>query len=132
MDIPSVKSKWVCGLSNGENLVEGKGVVSSVIGEDSPWWKLQAYLKEKGLTITSFGLWVGDKHYNLPSINPKFGGEVPTSYNCKRSVKMDTLIGSNTFEHYTCAEAIYPTYKIQIWVDENDENKMWVGVINHA
>jgi hypothetical protein len=61
MELPESNVKFVCGLSNGESLVEGKGILAIVKGEDSPWWKLQKYLKERDLTINSFGLWTGDR-----------------------------------------------------------------------
>lgn len=128
MDILESKIKFVCGLSDGENLTEGKGILERIPNEDSPWWKLQKHIKENRLEITSFGLWAGDKHFNLPSRNPKFGGESPIGYNCFRRVESDMVSGGNT-EWYICAEAIYPAYKIQLWIDENDHNKSWVNVV---
>ena len=128
MTIPESKIQFVCGLSNGETLVEGKGVLSKVEGEDSPWWKLQNYLKENNLTINSFNLWVGDRHYNLPSVNPKFGGETPKAYNCFRKYASDGVSGVENVEHYICAEAIYEDFTVQLWIDEQDTNKMWCNI----
>ena len=128
MTIPESKIQFVCGLSNGETLVEGKGVLSIVKGEDSPWWKLQSYLKEKNLTINSFNLWVGDRHYNLPSVNPKFKGESPKAYNCFRKYISDGISGVESVEHYICAEAIYEDFTVQLWIDEQDTNKMWCNI----
>lgn len=130
MEIPESKIKYICGLSNGETLTEGKGVLVKKKGEPSSWWKLQDYLKENDLTIHSFNLWVGDRHYNLPSISPKFGGEIPLSYNCYRKYAGDVLVGSGNVEHYICAEAIYEDYKVQVWIDEQDYNKAWVNVVS--
>jgi len=132
LTIENTGSKWIAGLSNGETLVEGKDKVAHIKGEDSPWWKLQKYIKENKLTIHSFGIWVGDKHFNLPSIKPKFEGEVPLSYNCFRKVVSDVFTGENDTlkESYICAEAIYKDYKVQVWVDEKDTNKSWVNLIN--
>jgi len=129
MIIPDSKIKFICGLSNGESLVEGKGILSNETGGDSPWWKLQKYIKDNNLTINSFGLWVGDRHYNLPSNSPKFKGEVPISYNCYRKIATDALSGEEVKEHYICAEAKYPTYKVQLWIDELDDNKCWLNIL---
>lgn len=121
--------RWVAGLSNGETLVEREGIVSIVKGEDSPWWKLQKHLEVNNLTIRSFGIWVGDRHYNLPSAKPKFGGKVPIKYNCFRKVSMNILTGgSENVEHYICAEAIYENMTVQLWINEIDPNKMWVNI----
>lgn len=120
--------RWVAGLSNGETLVEGKGIVEEVKGEDSPWHKLQAYLKENNLTIQSFGLWADDRHFNLPSNKPKFGGQVPVGYDCHRYFASDALDGEGSSEHYIFAEAIYPGYRVQLWVDLRDTSKSWIIV----
>ena len=127
MEIPKSNVKFVCGLSNGETLVEGRGVLE-YNGENSSWWKLQEYIKERNLSIQSFGLWTGDRHYNLPSVNPKFKGQAPVSYNCFRRFSRNILMGQGNVEHYICAEAIYEGYKLQIWIDEQDLNKMWCEI----
>jgi len=129
MELKESKLRWIAGLSNGETLIEGEGILSYVDGEDSPWWKLQSYLKEKNLTINSFYLSCGGRHFNLPSINPKFGGERPISYNCFRYVESNALSGKDKDEFYTCAEALYKNYRIQLWVNENDTSKMWVNLV---
>ena len=129
MEIPKSNVKFVCGLSNGETLVEGRGVLEPTTENDkSSWWKLQDYIKERNLTIQSFGLWTGDRHYNLPSVNPKFKGQAPVSYNCFRRYSQNILMGQGNVEHYICAEAIYEGYKLQIWIDEQDINKMWCEI----
>ena len=129
MEIPESKIQFVVGLSNGESLVEGKGILAKVSGELSPWLKLQAYLKERDLKITSLNLWVGDRHYNLPSVNPKFGGLIPESFNCFR--KMSSNIGIDPrIEHYICAEAIYKDFTVQLWIDEQECLKTWVNIIS--
>ena len=130
MEVPESKIQFVCGLSNGESLVEGRGKLARIPGEDSPWHKLQNYLKDNNLTINSFNLWVGDRHYNLPSVNPKFKGLVPKAYNCFRKMAYDAMAGGNeNAEHYICAEAIYEDYKLQIWIDEQDTNKSWINIV---
>ena len=129
--------KWVAFLSNGETIVEGKGIASLVTGEDSPWHKLQGYIKRNALVITGLSLWIGDRHYNLPSNNPKFQGEVPKGYNFFKRGAMDAdILGGGAVGgmvrrydlEYVCIEAIYDNYKVQIWVDGMDNNKSWVNV----
>jgi len=130
MEIPKSNIKFVCGLSNGETLVEGRGVLETN-GENSSWWKLQDYIKEKNLSIQSFGLWAGDRHYNLPSVDPKFKGQAPISYNCFRRFGQNILMGQGNVEHYICAEAIYEDFTVQLWLDEQDSSKSWVNVVEN-
>jgi hypothetical protein len=127
MEIPKSNIKFVCGLSNGETLVEGRGVLEPN-GENSSWWKLQEYIKERNLSIQSFGLWTGDRHYNLPSVDPKFKGQAPVSYNCFRRFGQNILMGQGNVEHYICAEAIYKDFTVQLWINEQDTNKSWVNI----
>jgi hypothetical protein len=127
--IPESKIRFICGLSNGEDLVEGKGLLSIVKGEDSPWWKLQKYVKDNNLKITSFYLAYKDRHFVLPSSDPKFGGEVPLSYNCFRRFGGDVLGSGDKWEHYAVAEAIYEDFKVQLFVDEKECEKSWVNIV---
>ena len=127
--IPESKIRFICGLSNGEDLVEGKGLLSIVKGEDSPWWKLQKYVKDNNLKITSFYLAYKDRHFVLPSSDPKFGGEVPLSYNCFRRFGGDVLGSGDKWEHYAVAEAIYEDFKVQLFVDEKECEKCWVNIV---
>ena len=120
--------KWVAGLSNGETLTEGQGLVTPD-KESSSWAKLQKYLLDNHLTINSFSLRVGDSHFNLPSNRPKFEGLVPLRYNCFRKFAGDTLGTGSDVEEYICAEAIYDTYKIQQWVDLRDHLKSWINIL---
>lgn len=122
--------KWIAGLSNGETLVEGEGIVAPD-AEASAWSKLQAHLKNNNLTINSFGLWVGDKHFNLPSRNPnnpKFEGLVPLSYNCFRTWEGDVLGTGTWSEEFICAEAIYQNFKLQLWVNIKDTDKTKINI----
>jgi len=121
-------TKWIAGLSNGETIIEGKGICEAVKGELSSWWKFRAYLKEKNLTINSFGIWAGDRHFNLPSSKPRFRGEVPLGYNCFRYVEQDVLVGEGKKDEYICAEAIYKDFKVQQFVDINDPTKSWINI----
>lgn len=133
MIIPKEKVKFIVGLSNGESLTEGKGVLSIVAGEDSPWHKLQKYIKENNLKITSMSLYskteVGNRHYHLPNEKSKFGGEVPISYNCFRMFADDGLT-AGSYEHYTVIEAVYKDFKIQLIASEIDPDKSWVNLVN--
>ena len=127
--IPESKIRFICGLSNGEDLVEGKGLLSIVKGEDSPWWKLQKYVKDNNLKITSFYLAYKDRHFVLPSSDPKFGGEVPIFYNCFRRFGGDVLGSGDSWEHYCIAEAVYEDFKVQLFVDEKECEKSWVNIV---
>jgi hypothetical protein len=127
--VPESKIRFICGLSNGDDLVEGKGLLSIVPGEDSPWWKLQKYVKDNNLKITSFYLAYKDRHFVLPSSDPKFGGEVPLSYNCFRRFGGDVLGSGDKWEHYAVAEAIYEDFKVQLFVDEKECEKSWVNIV---
>ena len=69
------------------------------------------------------------EHYNLPSVNPKFGGLIPKSFNCFRYLASDGLTGAEkNLEHYICAEAIYEDFTVQLWIDEQDSNKSWINI----
>jgi len=136
--LPEEKVKFVVGLSNGEILTEGKGILEKD-GTLSPWHKLQAYLKDNDLEIRSMSLYsktkVGNRHYHLPNDPQKWAkfnkwqeGEVPIGYRCFRGVESDWGKDTST-SVYTCAEAIYKDYKVQLWVSEIDNDKCWVNMI---
>jgi len=129
MELKETQIKWIIGLSNGETIKENEGIASS--GQEfSPWWSLQNYIKENDLKITSLYLAKGNKHFNLPSIKPKFKGDTPIGYNCLTRVATDSLVGSSANdEYYRCAEAIYKDFKVQLYVDELDDNKAWVNIV---
>jgi hypothetical protein len=132
MKIPESKTKWIAGLSDGTTVFEGKGIASKVAGEDSPWLKLQKHLKDNSLSINSLNIWIGDRHYNLPSNKPKFGGLVPNGYNFFRRFASDVMAGEENVEHYICIEAIYDSFKVQTYVDEIDNNKSWINIVEVA
>lgn len=131
--LPKEKVKFVVGLSNGEVLTEGKGILEKVPGEDSPWWKLQKYLLQNKLEIKSMSLYsktkTGNRHYHLPNEANKFNGEVPIAYNCFRMYAGDVLVNNARYEHYTVMEAHYEDYKVQLWVSEIDPDKCWVNLV---
>lgn len=132
MEIPESKIKFVVGLSNGENLIEGEGILQKIAGENSPWWKLQKYIKENDLEIRSMYLVsktkVGNRHYNLPNEKNKFNGIAPLGFNCFRYYASDGLSGDENVEHYCVAEAIYPKFKVQLWINEKDPDKCHVNI----
>lgn len=133
MDIPEAKVKFTVGLSNGENLVEGIGPLEKTSNEDSSWWKLQKYIKDKGVKITSMSLIskteIGNRHYHLPNKINKFNGEVPIGYDCFRYYGGDALGTVDFQEYYTCIEAIYSDCRVQLWVSELDNDKVWVNLV---
>ena len=105
--------KWVVGLSNGETLVENTGICVADT-ELSSWGKLQKHLQDNNLTITSFQIRVGDKHFNLPNntdrfdkIHHSFKGAIPLSYNCFRSEwSGNAMGGGGNHEEYIHAHAV--------------------------
>jgi len=129
--LPTPQIKWIAGLSNGETIIEGEGIASEN-QELSPWWSLRKYIEDKGLKIHSFYLSKGDKHFNLPSIKPKFRGDIPLDYNCFTKCATDSLVGnSDSDEYYRCAEAIYKDCKVQLYVSEIDPDKCWVNLVEN-
>ena len=132
MKLPESKIKFSVGLSNGEKLIENEGILLKVEGEDSPWWKLQKYIKDNDLEIRSMSLVsktdVGNRHYNLPNEKNKFNGLVPLGFNCFRWFANSGLSGDENIEHYCVAEAIYEDFKVQVWVSELDPDKSWVNI----
>jgi hypothetical protein len=118
--------KWVAGLSNGETLVEGKGIVTHDTNS-SAWAKLQQHLLNNNLTINSFGLMLGDRQWNLPSINQRFGGQVPLDYNCFRYEEAN--INEPPSVECIHADAIYQGFTVRLWVNMLDDNKCWIDII---
>lgn len=126
--------RWVAGLSNGETLVEGKGICIADT-ELSAWGKLQKHLKDNDLTINSFQIRVGDKQFNLPNNTDRFSkmgykGCTPIAYDCFRSEWHNALGSGDGHEEYIHAHAIYEDFTVQVWVDLSDTNKSWINIIN--
>ena len=131
---------WQVSLSTGETFFENKGRFEEIAGELSPWQKLQKYLAEAGAEITSLSLFTEDgRTFNLPSAgkNPKFqeftGLEKPIDFQVWRKLASDICDGKvkidGNSEFYTVAEAVYPDYKLQLWVDELNIRNCWVLVV---
>lgn len=137
------KVKWQVSLSNGETFFEGKGNYKEIPDVKSPWQRLVQYVAVNKLKITSISLYTDfNQTFNLPSSgnNPKFkpflDAEKPIDYNMCRymSREMDVVKsevkGVKISEWFSVIEAIYSTYKLQLWVDENNTKNCWVLVVN--
>lgn len=136
---------WLVSLSNGETFLEGKGKFAEIPNEPSPWQKLIKYTAEKKVLITSLSLHTKDgRTFNLPSLgkNPKFKpfseARKPLDYNLFRATsrEMGAVKGRaeniKISEWYTVIEAIYPSYKLQLWVDEMDTRNSWVLLVENG
>lgn len=125
-------TRWKVGLSDGSVCTEGISPFNFVKGNLSPWLKLIESLKKNNLHITSLSITDGQKTFNLPSAgnNPKFAAfynaEKPIGFNFHRAYGMDNN-GENK-DVFALATAIYETYELQLWVDENNTNNSWVLV----
>lgn len=134
---------WAVGLSNGENYQENKGKFEKIAGELSPWKRLQKYVAENNLMITSLSLVAPDgRTFTLPSSgnNPKFkefdNARKPDTYAVYRKMGLDVVKSKASSEvktkggpdFYTFAEVTYyPDFKVQLWVDERTFNS-WIRV----
>lgn len=125
-----ITTKWICGLSNGKNVTEGGIDFEDRPGELSSWNKLQAYIKANDLKITSLWIKQGDRVYNLPSNNPKFGGLVPLDYSYGRRVAGDVIRSGplSINEKYISISAIYKGFTVTLYVDELHYDASWVAV----
>lgn len=142
MDLKTHNVKFKVSLSNGETFFEGKGDYVLIPGELSPWQRLQKYIADKQLLITSLSLYTDDgRTFNLPSAgrDPKFRpfatAEKPLDFNyCHYVAREHDIVGQqivNTVpsDWFTVIEAIYQTYTLQLWVDENNTRNSWVLVV---
>lgn len=129
-------TRWKVGLSTGENFTEGSEPFSFVPGQDSPWLKLKAYLKESGAKITSLSLIYNGRTYNLPSTsnNPKFSAfannEKPHDFDFGRVYGMDD--NGHNKDVFSVIEAFYTDKVLQLWIDEKNPNNTWVLVSNES
>lgn len=140
------KVKFKVSLSNGETLFEGKDILEEIPNELSPWNKLIKYTADNHCEVTSLSLYTDDgQTFNLPSAgkNPKFrafaDAEKPIDFECYRKIANDLMVTPENGEYvarkhgtadwYTVIEAIYPKYRLQLWVDENNTKNCWVLVV---
>lgn len=134
---------WKVSLDNGETFYENKGDYKSIPGKPSPWQRLQKYISDNKLEITSLSLYTDKgQTWQLPSAgsNPKFREfsniEKPIDYDLSRKMARDTIVirgkkgelknkGTKVTSWLTVASAIYPDYELQIWVDEFNPRNSW-------
>jgi hypothetical protein len=107
---------WKAKLSNGEYVSDKRIIV---------WNKLKERVVKDNLKIVSLCLMDGDRVFNLHGIedNPKFRAfynEMPIDFNFFRILGSDVNGKNNNF--FAIIEAIYPKYKLQMWVDEKSKN----------
>lgn len=126
-------------LSNGDTLVEDKGILEEHDGELSAWNKLIKYRAEKKAKITSLSLFTEKgQTFNLPSSGrtPKFRAfdlaEQPFDYLMERKIGRNIAIADRKIkkvqisDHFTCAVALYKNFRLEIWVDEENPRNSWV------
>ena len=136
--------KFQVSLSNGETFFEGKGKFQEVAGELSPWQKLMNYIEDNRLEITSLALFTDEgRKFNLPHAgkNPKFAPQMkvefaaPYTFNLFRYIEYNLkgaggkITSQKVHSLFTVIEAIYPKFKVQLWVDENDHDNCRVLVV---
>jgi hypothetical protein len=123
-------TRFKIALSNGETIIEGVAPFEFIRGELSPVLKIKKYIKENNLKITSLSIIDGARTFNLHSAsnNPKFKafyeGERPIAFDFYRYLGggVGKVSEKNLF---IVAEAIYPKYRLQIWIDQNNPNNSW-------
>jgi hypothetical protein len=147
MQLPDPHIHFVASLSDGQTIIEGKGDWQWFPdGRPSPWNRLVRYTAEQGLAITSLSLVAPDGQiYNFPPAGKKakFEGyadrvsaDKPLDYTVRRHIAHEIsgvgrqVTNIKAVEFYTIAVAIYPTFELQLWVDENDHRKSWT-VVKH-
>lgn len=127
---------WKVSLSSGETFTEGKGDYEELYGQPLPFRRLQEYVKENDLRITSLSLFTSSgQNYNLPSAgrNPRFSAfdlvEQPVDYLCFGKCGRDIVSGSVVSEDlYKVIRAIYEDGSfIEIWVDESNTSNIWIN-----
>lgn len=157
LNISIPKVRWQASLSNGETFYEGKAPFDFKYGEKMPWNRLERYIVDKKVNITSLALIFGDRSYNLPSIgkNPNFREFAlqpqPLDYNVYRKLATDRgyddgVIGDiKKSDHFTVAEAVYGVeikaqdgetkaslnFKLQLWVDEKNPKNSYLMLANN-
>jgi hypothetical protein len=145
--LPEPKVFFIASLSNGETVVEGRGVWYWANEIPSPWNRLIRYTVEKKLTINSLSL--STPHgavFTIPTAGgrPRFRGFAddkalkPLDYEVKRYLARDMDIGIvdkkaeiegvEIAEFYTIAEAIYKDYSVEVWVNELNPRLSWTVV----
>lgn len=126
--------KWQVSLSNGETFFESKGDYKTIAGELSPWNRLLKYISDNNLKITSMSLFTDDgQTFNLPSAgkDPKFHefstASKPESFKFFRKLGQNLDLGTPD-DLFGVIEATYPTFVVQLWVDDYHTSNCWVLV----
>lgn len=130
MEIP--KTSWQVFLSNGEIAIEGHGKFEYIEAALSPYQRLLKYIEENKLTIQGMSIKTPLGNIILPSVSPKFGGEIPISFKHRRKVIRDFEFkhsGKKTDFVYNMIEATYSEYKLQLYVSENGDFNSWISLI---
>ena len=118
-------------LSNGETYTEDENIHGDATG--SPWTQLLKYAQDNSLQITSLALVTQDgRTFNMPSAgnNPRFRAAEtakPDGYAVMRTIAHVQQQGgpAQVDAHFTIAEAQYPGYVLQTWVDEMNPRNSW-------
>lgn len=127
--------KWQVALSNGQQILEDNDFKNDETS--SAWQKLLSYISDNNLEITSLSLLTSDNRtFNLPSggKRPRFKAfydvDKPAGYRFFHTVGADVVssTGEKHSEKFAVVEAQYPTYRVQLWVDEVNTNNCWVLV----
>lgn len=133
--------KWKASLSNGKTFYECKGDYQDIPDQLSPWQRLQKYISDNKLEMTSLSLYTDKgQTWQLPSsgTNPKFSEfakvEKPLDYDMCRKIAREAKVvqmvaeKAKVDEWYTVIKAIYKDYTLEIWVDELHQNNSWTIV----
>ena len=128
----SHKVRWGVILSDGSTFYEGEGIFKDIKGKLSPTQRLLARMADNRLKIVDLWLHVDKKitfHLpstgELPNITMLHKQQVPIDYNVFRYIdahvnRSGVVLGREYLkQHFTVIEAIFGTYKLQLWVDEN-------------
>lgn len=133
-----VTTKWLASLSDGTTVVEGMSPYEIIKGEDSPWLRLIAYLKEEGLHITGLRIQVkkdeeATRTYNLPSFNCNQNGThekwaklnvlVPIGFDYHRRIRRS--LTTKEIRKYIQITAMFELFDISILIDEIEGTESW-------
>lgn len=134
------KVLFTVGLSNGETVYEERGNFKRLSGALSPWERLKSYIQDNSLEITSLSLYKADgTRWNLQSAggSPRFhafaDGAKPSGYSFFRRAGIDKNPNTGetiSSEVFAVVEAIYESYSVQLWVNDETGNS-WILVTDN-
>lgn len=124
---------WKVSLNNGESFQEKQKPFDIIPGELSPWKRLEKYVQDNNLAITSCALFYKDKLYNLHSTggSPRFQRfslvEKPIKYRVERVLGTDISPQNKVLstELFTIAIAEYKNYDLELWVSDKNPSNSW-------